>query len=151
MSRLKSGDQNCSACSRCGLTRDLHRGSISSLFLYLKLRAMNASTLAVGHIADFSVCFSTSGLWWWFLDPAVDLFSATADWTCYSCLACCLFDVTFKFICCLFAHSASLLINSNNSSRYCCKFNMCYVIWYINIFAVLYLEYVFIYNQKNKI
>ena len=34
--------------------------------------------------------FSTWGLWWWwFLDPAVDLLSATVDWTCYSCFACC--------------------------------------------------------------
>ena len=34
-------DQNCTACSRFGRTRDLYNGRISSLFLYLKLRAMN--------------------------------------------------------------------------------------------------------------
>ena len=36
----------------------------------------------------FQFGFATWGLWWWwFLDPAVDLFSATVDWTCYSCFS----------------------------------------------------------------
>ena len=44
------------ACSRCGRTRDLCNWRISSLFLYLKLRAMNPSTLlSVSQL--FSVCF----------------------------------------------------------------------------------------------
>ena len=34
MSRLKYRDQNCTACSRCGRTRDLYNGRFSSLFLY---------------------------------------------------------------------------------------------------------------------
>ena len=38
MSRLKCGDQICTACSTCGQTRDLYNARISSLFLYLKLR-----------------------------------------------------------------------------------------------------------------
>ena len=34
--------------------------------------------------------FATWGhWWWWFLVPAVDLLSATVDWTCNSCFACC--------------------------------------------------------------
>ena len=32
MSRLKCGDHNCTACSRCGRTGDLYNGRISSLF-----------------------------------------------------------------------------------------------------------------------
>ena len=35
MSRLKSGDQNCTAYLRGGRTKDLNNGKIRSLFLYL--------------------------------------------------------------------------------------------------------------------
>ena len=56
MCRLKCGDQNSTACSRCWRTRDLYNGRISSLFLYLKLRAMYSSTLLVV-LQLFSVCF----------------------------------------------------------------------------------------------
>ena len=89
MSRLKCGDQNWSACSRCGRTRDLDNERISSFFLYLKLRAMNPSTL-LAVLQLFSICFCH--LWslvWLFRDPAVDLLLATIDWTCFSCFACC--------------------------------------------------------------
>ena len=57
MSRHKSGYQNCTACSRCGQTRDLYNGRIISIFVYLKFRAMNPSTLFVVFAAFFSVCF----------------------------------------------------------------------------------------------
>ena len=37
----------------------------------------------------FLFVFATWCLWWWwFLDPAVDLLSATIDCTCYGCFAC---------------------------------------------------------------
>ena len=51
---------------------------------------MNPRTLlAVLQLFSLFV-FATWGLWWWwFLDPAVDLLSATVDWTCYSCFTCC--------------------------------------------------------------
>ena len=88
MSRLKCGDQNCTAYSRRGRTMDLYSGMISSLFLYLKLRAMNPCTLlAVSQLS--LLLFATWGVCcWWFLDPAVDLLS-TVVWTCYRCLARC--------------------------------------------------------------
>ena len=41
----KCGDQNCTACSIFGGTRDLYNGRIGSLFMYLKLRAINPSIL----------------------------------------------------------------------------------------------------------
>ena len=56
MSRLKCGDQNCTACTRCGRTRDFYNGRISSLFLYMKLRAMNHRIL-LAVLQFFSVCF----------------------------------------------------------------------------------------------
>ena len=56
MSRLKCGDQNCTACSRRGPTSDLCNGRISSSFLYQKLRAMNPNTL-LAVLKLFSVCF----------------------------------------------------------------------------------------------
>ena len=67
---------------------------ISSLFLYVKLRAMSPSTqLAVLQL--FSFVFATWGLWWWwFPDPAVDLLSTTVYWTCYCCFACCCVQCT---------------------------------------------------------
>ena len=62
MSLLKCGDQNCTACSRCEPTRDLYNGRISSLLLYLKLRAMNPRTL-LAVLQPFSVylCHLRSG------------------------------------------------------------------------------------------
>ena len=86
---LKCGDQNCTAYSRCGRTRDLYNMRISSLFLYLKL--LEWTSVLCCSFCSFSLfVFATWGLWgWWFLDPAVDLFSATVDWKCYSCLAFC--------------------------------------------------------------
>ena len=56
MSCLKFWDQNCTACSTCGWTRDLYNGRISSLFLYLKLWIMNPSTL-LAVLQLISVCF----------------------------------------------------------------------------------------------
>ena len=57
MPRLNCGDQNCTACSRCGHTiGDFHNGMISSLFLYLKLRAMNPSAM-LSVFQLLSVCF----------------------------------------------------------------------------------------------
>ena len=53
---LMSGNQNCTAHSRCGQTSDLYWGRIISLFLYLKLRAMNTSTM-FAVLQLFSVCF----------------------------------------------------------------------------------------------
>ena len=44
---LRNCTRNCTTYSRCRRTRDLYCGNISSLFLYLKLRAMNISTLFV--------------------------------------------------------------------------------------------------------
>ena len=56
MSRLNCGDQNYTSCSRCGRTRDFYNWMISSLSLYLKVRAMNPSTL-LALLQLFSVCF----------------------------------------------------------------------------------------------
>ena len=93
MARLKCGDQNCTACPRYGRTRDLYNRRISSLFLYLKLLAMDPSTL-LAVLQIFSVCFVVLPLKAFGDDDpkihaAIDLLSATVDWTCYSRLACC--------------------------------------------------------------
>ena len=56
MSCLKCGEQNCTACLRCMRSRNLYNGRISSLFLHLKLQAMNPSTLLAA-LQFFSVCF----------------------------------------------------------------------------------------------
>ena len=71
-----------------GLWISIMRGSVLC-FCTWNLLAINQSTLlAVCSISLF--VFATWGLWWWwFLAPAVDLLSATVDWTCYSCSACC--------------------------------------------------------------
>ena len=45
MSRHKCRDQNCTAYSRCGRTRDVYSRRFNFLFLYLILWAMNSSTL----------------------------------------------------------------------------------------------------------
>ena len=84
---LKCGDPNCTACSRCVRTRDFYNERISSLFLYLKLRAMNPNTLlAVLQLFSVCICHLRSLL---MMIPAVELLSATVDWTCFSCFACC--------------------------------------------------------------
>ena len=65
---------------RDGRARDLYNGRISSLLMYLKLRALNPSIL-LDVLQLLSVCFATCGhWWWWFLDPAVHLFSQLWIW-----------------------------------------------------------------------
>ena len=112
MSRLKCGDQNWTACSRCGQTRDLYNGRISSLFLYLILRAINPSTL-LAVLQFFSVCFChlrSVVMWCLFLDSAVYLLSATVDWTYYSFFSCCCVRCASQNI-----YWTSLLISSCSS------------------------------------
>ena len=114
ISRLKCEDQNWTACSRCGQTRDLYNGRISSLFLYLKLRAINPSTL-LAVLQLFSVCFChlRSLVMMIPIDPAVDLLSATVNWTCYSYFSCCLinFGITAYVVACQFIETKRVPTN----------------------------------------
>ena len=56
MSPLKCGQQNCTACSRCGQTGDLYNRVNISLLLHLKMQAINTSTLSAV-LKLFWVCF----------------------------------------------------------------------------------------------
>ena len=75
--------------------RDVGRPGIcvmgGSVFCFCSWNCRQWTQYSGGHFVDFHcLFFATWGLWWWwFLDPAVDLLSATVDWTCYSCFACC--------------------------------------------------------------
>ena len=146
MSHLKFGDQNCTACSRCGRTRDLYNGRISSLFLYLKLLAMNPITL-FAVLQLFSV-FATWGLWWWwFQDPTVDLLSASVDWTCYSCFACCCVRCASQNIylhwnscgACFFARGAWEVLQQNNTLKYICLLMIWLILYFLTYFINFHL------------
>ena len=80
MSRLKCGNQNWTACSKCGWTRDLYNGRISSFFLYLKLRAINPSTLlAVLQLFSFFFLGLFEGEQAYLRRPCA--------WYCFECLS----------------------------------------------------------------
>ena len=120
MSRLKYGDRNCTACSRCGPTRDLYNGRICCLFSYLKFVGKFACLKFAGKFSYLKISlfiFATSGLlWWWFSDPAVDMLSTTVDWTCYCCIACCLVRCVSQNIYHIEIHSSSSYSSSISSS-----------------------------------
>ena len=90
MSCCKCADKNCTACSRCRRTRDFYNGRNRSLFFCLKLQETNHSPL-LPDLQFFCVffCHLRSLVMMISISPADDSLSATAEWTCYSCFACC--------------------------------------------------------------
>ena len=118
--RLKCVDQNRTVCSRRGRTKDLYNEMICSLFLYLKLRAINPCTLFA--VAAFLCLFLSLELfgddfWIPLLICCRQLLIGHVIVALY--LSCPMYGTdhlsTLKFICHLFTQSTSLFISSCSS------------------------------------